>query len=108
MNYVCAKLIYIFCIPNFFKLSDSKNWVLFQPNIVIDAQLGCMWYLNLKLEPLTTLIADKVRLAEFLLQRSDGKPVLINVLKDLIIDQYNGSLLTCLENIFDRINAIYS
>lgn len=75
---------------------------------MIDAQLGCMWYLNLKLDPLTTLIADKVRLAEFLLQRSEGKPVLLNVLKSLVSDQYNGSLLTCLESIFDKINSIYS
>ncbi|KAL5276925.1 C18orf8 family protein [Megaselia abdita] len=86
----------------------SKNWVLFQPNIVIDAQLGCMWYLNLKLDPLTILIADKVRLTEFLLQRSEGKVVLLKVLKNLVTDPVNGSLLTSLESIFDRINSIYS
>uniref|UniRef100_T1GGT8 Mic1 domain-containing protein n=1 Tax=Megaselia scalaris TaxID=36166 RepID=T1GGT8_MEGSC len=75
----------------------SKNWVLFQPNIVIDAQLGCMWYLDLKLEPLMTLIADKVRLSEFLLQRSLGKPILLRVLRNLISEPFNGSLLTCFE-----------
>lgn len=55
-----------------------------------------------------TLIADKARLAEFLLQRSEGKPVLIRVLQNLVTDQYNGSLLTCLESIFNKINSIFS
>lgn len=23
--------------------TDSPNWVVFQPNIIIDAKLGCLW-----------------------------------------------------------------
>ena len=42
--------------------SDSPNWVVFQPNIVIDAKLGCLWHVFLKLEPLVTMIPDKVSL----------------------------------------------
>ncbi|KAL3226363.1 hypothetical protein MRX96_004455 [Rhipicephalus microplus] len=30
----------------------SPNWVVFQPNIVIDAKIGCLWYVTLRLEPL--------------------------------------------------------
>lgn len=89
-------------------LTDSTNWVLFQPNIVIDAKLGCMWYLNLDIEAFCTLISDRIRLTEFLLQRESGKPVLLKVLKQLVQDQYNGSLLPVLETIFNKVNKIYA
>jgi len=26
---------------------DSPNWVVFQPNIIIDVKLGCLWYIYL-------------------------------------------------------------
>lgn len=93
----------IFCL----QILDSKNWVLFQPNIVIDIRLGCVWYVNLKLEPLQLIVADKVRLVEFLLQRTDGKSTLMSVLKNVIDLEYNGTMLPIIENIFDKINAVY-
>lgn len=86
----------------------STHWVLFQPNIVIDAKLGCMWYLNLCIEPLCQLISDRIRLTELLLQRSNGKPVLLKVLAQLMDDQYKGTLIPVLETIFNRINKIYA
>ncbi|KAH8304023.1 hypothetical protein KR018_005920 [Drosophila ironensis] len=86
----------------------STHWVLFQPNIVIDAKLGCMWYLNLCIEPLCHLISDRIRLTEFLLQRSQGKQMLLKVLAQLVDDQYKGTLLPVLETIFSRINKIYA
>ncbi|XP_026849412.1 regulator of MON1-CCZ1 complex isoform X2 [Drosophila persimilis] len=86
----------------------STHWVLFQPNIVIDAKLGCMWYLNLCIDPICNLISDRIRLTEFLLQRSSGKQVLLKVLGQLVDDQYKGTLLPVLETIFSRINKIYA
>ncbi|KAH8302799.1 hypothetical protein KR044_010802 [Drosophila immigrans] len=86
----------------------STNWVLFQPNIVIDAKLGCMWYLNLAIEPLCNLISDRIRLTEFLLQRCSGKQMLLKVVQQLIDEQYKGTLLPVLETIFDKINKIYA
>ena len=66
-----------------------------------------MWYLSLEIESLCSLITDRVRLVEFLLQRTSGKSVLLKVLKQLVDEQYNGTLLPILENIFDRINKVY-
>ncbi|XP_001984146.2 regulator of MON1-CCZ1 complex isoform X2 [Drosophila grimshawi] len=86
----------------------STNWVLFQPNIVIDAKLGCMWYLNLCIEPLCNLISDRLRLTEFLLQRSSGKQMQLKVVQQLMDEQYKGTLLPVLETIFDKINKIYA
>ncbi|XP_012157077.1 uncharacterized protein C18orf8 isoform X2 [Ceratitis capitata] len=86
----------------------SINWVLFQPNIVIDAMLGCMWYLNLDVEPLCTLISDRIRLTEFLLQRTTGKQVLLKMLRQMVDEQYKGTLLPVLETIFNKINKVYA
>ncbi|XP_053952635.1 regulator of MON1-CCZ1 complex [Anastrepha ludens] len=86
----------------------SVNWVLFQPNIVIDAMLGCMWYLNLNVEPLCTLIPDCIRLTEFLLQRANGKQVLLKMVRQMVDDQYKGTLLPVLETMFNKINKVYA
>lgn len=86
----------------------SKHWVLFQPNIVIDASVGRMWYLYLQMEPLCTLITDRVRLVEFLLNRTNGKRILLNVLQETVDSQYNGMLLPIMENVFDKLNVVYS
>ncbi|XP_055628660.1 regulator of MON1-CCZ1 complex, partial [Toxorhynchites rutilus septentrionalis] len=85
----------------------SQHWVLFQPNIVIDAKLGCMWYVLLKLNSLCALITDRLRLVEFLLQRSEGKEVLLNVLRDMINTNYSGTLLPVIESVFNKLNALY-
>lgn len=87
---------------------DSPNWVLFQPNIVIDAKLGCLWNVKLKLESLCHLITDRVRLVDFLLHRSNAKIVLLDVLKELLTTQYNNTLLTVIENVFDKLNVVYA
>lgn len=91
-----------------FLLSDSPNWVLFQPNIVIDAKLGCLWYVKLRLESLCNLITDRVKLVELLLNRTNAKLVLLGTVKEMLTTQYNGNLLPVIENVFDKLNAVYS
>ncbi|XP_014089922.2 regulator of MON1-CCZ1 complex [Bactrocera oleae] len=86
----------------------SMHWVLFQPNIVIDAKLGCMWYLNLNVEQLCTLISDRIRLTEFLLQRTNGKQALLKIVHQMVDEQYKGTLLPVLETIFNKINKVYA
>lgn len=75
---------------------------------MIDAKLGCLWYVGLKLDAMCLVMTDRVRLVEFLLQRSAGKPVLMELLKQLMTTEYNdGTMLPQLEIIFDRLNAVY-
>lgn len=89
-------------------MPDSANWVLFQPDIVIDAKLGCLWYVGLKLDAMCLLMTNRVRLVEFLLQRSDGKPAIMEMLKQMLTTDYNGgAMLPVLATIFDRLNAVY-
>ncbi|XP_076635775.1 regulator of MON1-CCZ1 complex protein bulli [Colletes latitarsis] len=83
----------------------SPNWVVFQPNIVIDVKLGCLWYVELKLEALIKLITDKVLLVEFLIQRTNAKQVLIQVLQNFMM-QLPVSLMD-MPTIFNKINSVY-
>lgn len=94
-------------INKFYNFTDSKNWVIFQPNIVIDARLGSMWYVYLKLDSLCSLITNKDKLVEFILQRSNGRTTLLSVLVDLLKNGYSGVLLPTIMNCFDRINGVY-
>lgn len=111
VNYVCVFINHLSFDDNlnrFLLISDSPNWVLFQPNIVIDAKLGCLWFVKLRLDSLMNLITDRVRLVELLLHRTNAKNVLIDVLNEMLITQYNGNLLTVIENVFDKLNVVYS
>ncbi|XP_070172019.1 regulator of MON1-CCZ1 complex [Polyergus mexicanus] len=83
----------------------SPNWVVFQPNIIIDVKLGCLWYIELRLEALVKLITDKVLLVEFLMQRSNAKQILIQVLQSLMT-QLPISLME-MPTIFDKLNFVY-
>ncbi|XP_012226586.1 regulator of MON1-CCZ1 complex [Linepithema humile] len=83
----------------------SPNWVVFQPNIIIDVKLGCLWYIELRLEALVKLITDKVLLIEFLMQRSNAKQILIQVLQSFMT-QLPVSLME-MPTIFDKLNSVY-
>lgn len=61
------------------KLSDSPTWVVFQPNIVIDAKLGCLWHINLCLLELCNSITDLSICTQVALKRTNGKKVLLDV-----------------------------
>ncbi|KAH0952429.1 hypothetical protein HN011_011677 [Eciton burchellii] len=83
----------------------SPNWVVFQPNIIIDVKLGCLWYIELRLETLVKLITDKVVLVEFLMQRSNAKQILIQVLQSFMT-QLPISLME-MPIMFDKLNSVY-
>ncbi|XP_074113186.1 regulator of MON1-CCZ1 complex protein bulli [Cotesia typhae] len=83
----------------------SENWVVFQPNIIIDIKLGCLWYIELHLEALMKLINDKVQLVEFIIQRKDAKPILLQVLQNYVNDL--PMTLIDIPAIFDKIDSVY-
>ncbi|XP_064605810.1 regulator of MON1-CCZ1 complex-like [Liolophura sinensis] len=84
----------------------SPNWIVFQPNIVIDAKLGCLWYVQLKLNPLVIMIPDKCKLMEFLLLRQDSKSVILSVCRQMLVPGQQGSL-TNISQIYDMLNRVY-
>lgn len=84
----------------------SANWIVFQPNVVIDAKLGCLWYVELKMEPLVTMIPDKCRLIKFLLQRQNSKGVILSVCKHMLLPGEQSNLMV-IARIFDMLNQGY-
>uniref|UniRef100_L7M3J6 Uncharacterized protein n=1 Tax=Rhipicephalus pulchellus TaxID=72859 RepID=L7M3J6_RHIPC len=82
----------------------SPNWVVFQPNIVIDAKIGCLWYVTLRLEPLLAHFEDKRQLVDFLLQRSNSKDVLLGVCRRLL-EKDSQLPLEQIAYVFDKLAA---
>ncbi|CAF0782953.1 unnamed protein product [Brachionus calyciflorus] len=107
---------------NFYKLSSSPpkytpalteiysmNWIMFLPDVIIDAKLGFFWHieLNLKngdLRPFSEFENDNLKLTEFLLNRKNTKLHVLKVVENVI--QTKSSLKT-IGNIFDKINEVY-
>ncbi|XP_050314987.1 regulator of MON1-CCZ1 complex [Anthonomus grandis grandis] len=83
----------------------SPNWVVFQPNIVIDAKLGCLWHIKLRLQELCEEIRDLEVCTRVLLKRHEGKPVLLK----LLLDAINGPRppLDALQPVFNHVNFVY-
>ncbi|XP_055784599.1 regulator of MON1-CCZ1 complex-like isoform X2 [Salvelinus fontinalis] len=51
----------------------SSSWSVFQPDIIISASEGYLWYLQVKLPLTVNLLQDKGKLMDFLLRRRDCK-----------------------------------
>lgn len=87
----------------------SMNWIMFLPNIIIDAKLGCFWFMELNLRepdlrPFVEFESDYLRLVEFLLNRKNSKQHLIRVCIEAIRSK---SSLKIIEKMFDKINELY-
>ncbi|KAG0710875.1 Regulator of MON1-CCZ1 complex [Chionoecetes opilio] len=81
----------------------SPTWVVFQPDIVIDARLGCMWHLQLRLDCLAEAVQDKTQLVDCLLRRKQAKSLVLVVVRKVV----ESGQLACLGQIFDKINTAY-
>ncbi|XP_068750238.1 regulator of MON1-CCZ1 complex-like isoform X2 [Montipora capricornis] len=84
----------------------SQNWIVFQPNIIIDAKLGCLWQVMIKLEPLVVMIGDKGLLVDFLLLRRESKTVILTVFKQALTPGRQCSL-PIIARMFDKVNLAH-
>lgn len=84
----------------------SPKWVFFQPNIIIDAQYGVIWKLEVNLQAISSMMPDKCMLIEFLLKRENGKKIIISVCKECLEPGRQVSL-SVLGRMFDRINHAF-
>lgn len=89
--------------------TDSTNWVIFQPNVIIDARLGCLWSLQINLHQTLDLIQNIPLLIDFLMLRQNSKSVLLKVCKNTITEGNDSSRnpLGDLSLIFNKVNAAY-
>ncbi|XP_054717520.1 regulator of MON1-CCZ1 complex-like [Uloborus diversus] len=84
----------------------SPNWVVFQPNIIIDPKLGCLWYVNMNCEPLVDVISEKCLLVDFLTLRNKSKSIILQVCRDALLPNQQLPLRT-IAKILDKLNLIY-
>eukprot|EP00041_Stephanoeca_diplocostata_P015656 m.299467 g.299467 ORF g.299467 m.299467 type:complete len:725 (+) comp20113_c0_seq2:179-2353(+) len=85
----------------------SASWIVFQPDIVIDAKLGLLWNLDLTLESFVKKIPDKNKVLDFLLRRQDAKETILNLLLAAIVPETQSDLGT-ISRMFDQINYVYA
>uniref|UniRef100_A0A665VHE7 Uncharacterized protein n=1 Tax=Echeneis naucrates TaxID=173247 RepID=A0A665VHE7_ECHNA len=82
----------------------SSSWSVFQPDIIISASEGYLWYLQVKLPPTVNLLQDKGKLMDFLLRRRDCKMVILSVCSQST--SVCGGL-PVVATIFDKLNLVY-
>ncbi|XP_039755416.1 regulator of MON1-CCZ1 complex [Pararge aegeria] len=85
----------------------SGNWVVFQPDYIIDARLGCLWQVRLLPAGLAhQVLKDEVpKIVAVLLRRKNGKDTIYRILNQLVTDA--GDYLVELAKSFDEINSVY-
>ncbi|KAL2085433.1 hypothetical protein ACEWY4_018753 [Coilia grayii] len=84
----------------------SSTWSVFQPDIIISASEGYLWYLKVKLQPTLNLLQDKGKLMDFLLRRRDCKMVILSVCSQMLVGEEKGSL-PVVATVFDKLNQVY-
>ncbi|XP_077365589.1 regulator of MON1-CCZ1 complex [Festucalex cinctus] len=84
----------------------SSSWSVFQPDIIISASEGYLWYLRVKLSPTVNMLQDKSKLMDFLLRRNDCKMVILSVCSQLVEGEQRGSL-PVVASVFDKLNQVY-
>ncbi|KAL4719173.1 hypothetical protein ACJJTC_017597 [Scirpophaga incertulas] len=87
--------------------SDSSNWVVFQPDYIIDARLGCLWQIHLVPSGLAHSIPkDEIsKIVAVLLRRKDAEETVYRILNQLVSNA--ATYLVELTKVFDEINSIY-
>nr|XP_027201920.1 regulator of MON1-CCZ1 complex-like [Dermatophagoides pteronyssinus] len=87
----------------------SPNWVIFQPNIIIDAKYGCLWFLELNLEFIERLIKNVPILIDFLLLRRNSKQNILKVCRNIvrISKKYGQNPIGNLSLVFNKLNLTY-
>ncbi|KAL0871584.1 hypothetical protein ABMA27_004116 [Loxostege sticticalis] len=85
----------------------SSNWVVFQPDYIIDARLGCLWQVRLELSGLAhTIPKDEIsKIVAVLLRRTNGKATIYTILNQLVT--HADAYLVELSKVFDEINQVY-
>ncbi|XP_028175226.1 regulator of MON1-CCZ1 complex, partial [Ostrinia furnacalis] len=85
----------------------SSNWVVFQPDYIIDARLGCLWRVTLEPSGLAHAIPkDEIsKIVAVLLRRTHGKGTVYRILNQLVADA--AFYLVELGKVFDEINQVY-
>uniref|UniRef100_A0A8C2XL34 Regulator of MON1-CCZ1 n=1 Tax=Cyclopterus lumpus TaxID=8103 RepID=A0A8C2XL34_CYCLU len=98
--------LYYLYLPLVFDTLYSSSWSVFQPDIIISASEGYLWYLQVKLPPTVNLLQDKGKLMDFLLRRRECKMVILSVCSQILQGGEKGRL-PIVATVFDKLNQVY-
>uniref|UniRef100_A0A452V3F2 Uncharacterized protein n=1 Tax=Ursus maritimus TaxID=29073 RepID=A0A452V3F2_URSMA len=70
------------------------------------ASQGYLWNLQVKLQPIVSLLPDKGRLMDFLLQRKECKMVILSVCSQMLSES-DRATLPVIATVFDKLNHEY-
>lgn len=84
----------------------SPKWVFFQPNIIVDAQHGVIWQLDLNLSAASGMMTDKSQVMQFMLMRAEGREVILKMCYDCL-EPGRQANLGVLGGMFDQMNHAY-
>ncbi|XP_052758913.1 regulator of MON1-CCZ1 complex isoform X1 [Galleria mellonella] len=85
----------------------SGNWVVFQPDYIIDARLGCLWRIRLIPSGLAhSVVKDEIpKIVAVLLRRTEGRDTIYRMMNQLVTEA--GTYLVELTKAFDEIHLVY-
>lgn len=90
----------------------ARSWAVFQPNIIIDASVGCLWRLDLDLEAMCKhLSSTPASLVDFLiLRKQNSKHHLLRITREALQGKLwspGGHLLGTLSVLFNKFNQAW-
>lgn len=84
--------------------------MIFQPNIIIDAKYGSLWYLELNLNSIFSLIKNVPILIDFLILRKNSKPILLKACRNVVnmSKKHNQNPIGNISLLFNKLNLAYN
>jgi regulator of MON1-CCZ1 complex len=82
---------------------DLPQWEYCQPNYILDKEANTIWEVKLNLQAIAKSFVSKDQLIDFLLHRANSKPLILEMLCNIISE---GAPLYVLERMFKKLNFI--
>lgn len=82
----------------------SSRWAVFQPNVIIDTHVGCLWRLDVNLESMSKVMSVSSELVDFLTLRRNSKPML----RDIVTQAFEGRLMSSGTHLLGTLTMIFN
>lgn len=96
------------CLPDVQSIEMYSNkWAVFLPNVIIDASIGCLWYLEVDLSVICKIMTQSAPLVDFLISRRNSKQLMIEITRETLLGERwssNGRILGTISELFTKLN----
>eukprot|EP00743_Colponemidia_sp_Colp-15_P007893 GILK01008548.1.p1 GENE.GILK01008548.1~~GILK01008548.1.p1 ORF type:complete len:762 (-),score=127.60 GILK01008548.1:63-2297(-) len=79
-------------------------WQYLHSNFIFDGSTGSLWQISLALQDVVLQFTDKLELVYLLIRRSNCKPTVVSVIRNLLHDKHP---LPAVSKLFNMLNSIY-